>query len=283
MRKLNWENRGIKKVNSKEERLAEIYQDKTSNPYGLLENEYLIVEESGKVLDQMKWQDGKFKQVIPKTIEDDIHGKIKSKNIEQECALDMLLDEKTTVKMLTGTWGSGKSFLSLVSAFHAILKQGRFNKLVFIRNNVELKDSNPIGHLKGTYYDKMAPWAGILVDYLGGVDQLENFINREIIDIQHLGFIRGRSFSNSIVFSTESENLTREHVQLLLGRIGEGSILILEGDCRQTDAKAFEKDSGMEAAIKCLSGNKLFAYIHLEESVRSETAKLADLLDVERT
>jgi predicted ribonuclease YlaK len=71
-------------------------------------------------------------------------------------------------------------------------------------------------------------------------------------------------------------------VQLLLGRVAEGSILILEGDYRQMDAKAFEQDNGMLAAVNHLKGNRLFSYIHLNESVRSETAKLADLLD-ERT
>lgn len=73
--------------------------------------------------------------------------------------------------------------------------------------------------------------------------------------------------------------MTREHVQLLLGRVAEGSVLILEGDARQIDKYAFEKDNGLAAAINHLKGNRLFGYVHLKESVRSETAKLADLLD----
>ena len=98
------------------------------------------------------------------------------------------------------------------------------------------------------------------------------------IEIEHLGFLRGRDIKNTIIFCSEAEHLTRDHVKLLLGRVSEGSILILEGDCRQIDAKAFEKDNGLLAACDKLSGNRLFSYVHLPESVRSETAKLADLL-----
>ena len=79
--------------------------------------------------------------------------------------------------------------------------------------------------------------------------------------------------------ASEAEHLTRDHVQLLLGRVAEGSVLILEGDCRQIDKQAFVKDNGLHAVIECLKGNRLFGYVHLKESVRSETAKLADLLD----
>ena len=70
-------------------------------------------------------------------------------------------------------------------------------------------------------------------------------------------------------------------MQLLLGRVAEGSILILDGDARieQIDRKTFEEDNGLFSVIDKLNGNRLFGYVHLKESVRSETAKLADLLD----
>lgn len=226
----------------------------------------------------MKWQDGQYKSVISKPIQSDFHGKIKAKNIEQECAMDMLADKTTTVKTLSGSFGSGKSFLGLAWAMNAI-KNGEFSRLVWVRNTIEVKDSNSIGYLKGNYLDKMVPWAGPLLDFLGGIEALEDQINRGAIAIEHLGFLRGRNIADSILYCTEAEHLTREHVQLLLGRVAERSVLVLEGDCRQIDAKAFEKDNGLEAAITRLSGNRLFGYVHLNESVRSETAKLADLLD----
>lgn len=205
-------------------------------------------------------------------------GKVKAKNIQQAFVLDMLLDDTTTVKAITGSYGSGKTFLSCACAFN-MLQMGRFDKIMWVRNNIEVKDSNPIGHLKGSFYDKMIVWAMPLADHMGGKEVLDMYVNRGQIEIEHLGFLRGRDIKNTIVFCSEAEHLTREHVQLLLGRIGEGSILILDGDCRQVDAKAFERDNGLQAAVECLKGNRLFSYVHLEESVRSDTAKLADLLN----
>lgn len=238
------------------------------------------MNEDGSVADKLKWQDGEVKRVISKPFESEIYGKIKAKNVEQECLMDMLSDTSTTVKTISGPFGSGKSFLGLAYAFQAI-HEGKFEKLTYVRNTIEVKNSNSIGFLKGSYMEKMSVWAGPLIDFLGGVDQLEQNVERGTVEIEHLGFLRGRNISNSIIFATEAEHLTREHVQLLLGRVAEGSILILEGDCRQIDAKVFEEDNGLQAAINRLQGNRLFSYVYLQESVRSETAKLADLLNKE--
>ena len=118
-----------------------------------------------------------------------------------------------------------------------------------------------------------------LADHLGGRDVLESQMMLGKIEVEHLGFLRGRDIKNSVIFCSEAEHLTRDQVKLLLGRVSEGSILILDGDVRQVDKKVFEQDNGLVAAIDCLKGNRLFGYVHLCESVRSETAKLADLLD----
>jgi PhoH-like ATPase len=99
------------------------------------------------------------------------------------------------------------------------------------------------------------------------------------LEVIPLGHLRGRSLRNCIVFCTECENLTRQHIQLLMGRIDEGSQLWLDGDVKQRDKDIFEKSAGLERMVERLTGNKLFAHIHLEKSERSEVAALADLLD----
>ena len=205
-------------------------------------------------------------------------GRLRAKNPEQELAIDMLMDETTTVKVITGNFGSGKTLIATAAAYQ-LIQAGKFDKIVWIRNNIEVKDTNSIGALPGTYLEKLSVWAMPLADHLGGKDELEKQIAFGKIEIEHLGFLRGRDIRNSIIFCSEAEHLTRKHVQLLLGRVAEGSILILEGDCQQIDTKAFEQDNGLAAAINGLRGNRLFSYVHLKESVRSETAKLADLLN----
>jgi PhoH-like ATPase len=260
--------------------LSSLYENPTENIYDLFENEYIGVlsRDTGQPIDRLKWQDGRCKQIFKRPIESSVIGKVKPKNIQQAMTIDMLMDETTTVKTITGTFGSGKTFLSCACAF-SMLQQGRFDKIMWIRNNIEVRDSNPIGHLKGAYYDKMLVWAMPLADHMGGKEMLDMYINRGQIEIEHLGFLRGRDIKHTIIFCSDAEHLTREHVQLLLGRVGEGSILILDGDCQQVDARAFERDNGLQAAIDCLKGNRLFSYVHLRESVRSDTAKLADLLN----
>lgn len=236
------------------------------------------MDSDGNIVDRFKWQDGTHLTPTRKPLESNAIGKVRPKNIAQDFAIDMLLDETTTVKVMTGGFGSGKTFLGCAAAFH-LLQAGKYDKIVWVRNNIEVKDSNPIGHLKGTYMDKMSVWAMPLADHIGGKEALDMYIEKGQVEVEHLGFLRGRDIKHAIIFCSEAEHLTREHVQLLLGRVGEGSMLILEGDCRQIDAKSFEKDNGLEAAINCLKGNRLFSYVHLNESVRSETAKLADLLN----
>lgn len=271
--------RGYTIVPITDNRVLKLYERKDHNWFEVAENEYLLIlDEEGKPADRYKWQDGKYKQIYNKPLDSSALGKVKAKNVEQEFAIDMQLDDSTTVKVMSGGFGSGKTFLGCAAAF-SLLQNGRFDKLMWVRNNIEVKDSNPIGHLKGSFYDKMSVWAMPLADHIGGREMLEMFIQKGQIEVEHLGFLRGRDIKRTIIFCSEAEHLTREHVQLLLGRVSEGSILLLEGDCRQIDAKAFERDNGLEAAINKLHGNRLFSYIHLNESVRSETAKLADLLN----
>ena len=91
--------------------------------------------------------------------------------------------------------------------------------------------------------------------------------------------MRGRDIKNTIVYCTEAENLTKEHVQLLIGRIGEGSTLWMNGDFKQTDSSLFRINSGLMTVVERLSGHERFGYVQLQKTERSETAAMADLLD----
>lgn len=167
----------------------------------------------------------------------------------------------------------------MCSAALDMLERGKVDKLVYVRNNIEVKDSKPIGHLPGTGNDKLLPYAMVIADKLGGIEALNMFITQGRIELTHLGFLRGRDIKNSIIYCTEAENITRAHAQLLIGRVGEGSSLWINGDTRQTDMEVFSKDGGMDAMLQTLKGNPLFGYVKLLKTERSATAALADLLD----
>lgn len=252
-------------------------------------NGYLIVRDpdtatddnpAGDAVGWLRWNGKKYVPVKYKKISNRFTGDIKPLNDQQKLAFDMLQNDDITVKMLAGTFGSGKTMLMVSSAIDMIEKH-KFDKLIWIRNNIEVKNTKELGALPGTLLDKLgaASFAGPLADHLGGEAGLEYWINNGQVEVAHLGFIRGRDYKNSILMVSEAENLTKEHVQLLLGRVGEGSMLWLDGDLKQTDEAVFENNSGMRKAIQCLAGDPHFGYVYLNKTERSETAQLADLLD----
>lgn len=167
----------------------------------------------------------------------------------------------------------------LTSQAVSLLEENKFDKIVWIRNNVQVKDTDNLGALPGTELEKLLPYVGPLCDHLGGTEGVLRMIDKGQIEVMHLGFLRGRSIRNSIIICTEAENLTKEQLQLIIARVDEGSILMLDADCRQRDRASFEKSRGIEKMIERLKGQKLFGCVHLIKSERSETAAMADLLN----
>lgn len=259
--------------------LSAFYSDPHTNWFDCVENEYLLIlDKDEKPIDEYKWDGNKYVRLRFKNIDNMFSGRIAPRNVQQRMAFDMLQDDKTTIKIMTGCFGSGKTMLMVTHALDFIAKE-KFDKIVWVRNNIEVKDTTPLGALPGTAFDKLLPYVGPLADHVGGMEGIEDLMQRGHLEVQHLGFIRGRDIKNSIIISTEAENLTKQHVQLLIGRVGEGSNLWLEGDYSQVDKKVFEESSGMKRAVDKLKGEKLFSYINLPQTERSETARLADKLD----
>ena len=258
--------------------LAEFY----GNPavYGdmMLENQYLLIKDStGEVIDKYCYQNGELRQVFFCKLGGTFTGAIKPRNPQQVCLFDMLKDKTSKIKLVTGRFGSGKT-LAMTNAALELIEKGKFEKIVWVRNNVSVKDAPEIGFLPGTEIDKLMPYVMPLADHAGGEEGIKKMLEDGRLEVIPLGHLRGRSLRNSIVFCTECENLTRQHIQLLMGRIDEGSQLWLDGDIKQRDKDIFEKSAGLERMVERLRGNKLFAHVHLEKSERSEVAALADLL-----
>lgn len=270
--------KGYIEVTPMEEEWAKLYEHPEDNIYDCLQNQYLLVHGTNDTVDNFKWVNNSYKKLSYKQINNAFVSKVKPRNVQQECAFDMLQDKNTTIKVLTGRFGSGKTFLMVVNALQ-LLYDNKFERIVWVRNNIGVKDTKDIGALPGTELEKLLPYMMPLADHVGGVDGVGMLMNQGKLEMQHLGFIRGRDIKNSIIMCSEAENLTKQHVQLLIGRVGEGSNLWLDGDFKQVDSKVFETNNGLNIAIDKLKGHPLFGYVHLEKSERSETAAMADLLD----
>ena len=273
--------KGYVEVQLNDEKMAAFYSNKDvyAELFNLKENQYLLIKDStDEVVDKYCYQNGELRQVVFQKLGGTFTGAIKPRNPQQACLFDMLKDKTSKIKLVTGRFGSGKT-LAMTTAALELIEKGKFDKIIWVRNNVSVKDAPEIGFLPGTEIDKLMPYVMPLADHAGGAEGIKKMLENGTLEIIPLGHLRGRSLRNSIVFCTECENLTKQHLQLLMGRIDEGSQLWLDGDTKQRDRAIFEQSAGLETMIERLSGDKLFAHIHLEKSERSEVAALADKLD----
>ena len=270
---------GFKEVSLNDEEISSLFQPDLHNTFGCVTNQYLVANDAqGNNIGLFRSNGERLLKVPYKTVKGRFLGTVKPRNIQQQMALDILYNSDITVKIITGKFGTGKDFLMCAAATD-LLEHNKFEKIVYVRNNIEVKNSKPIGFLPGSYNEKMMPFAMPMADHLGGIDGLSLMISRGQIEIVHLGFMRGRDIKNSIIICSEAENMTKEHIQLLLGRVGEGSALWINGDFKQCDAEVFRKNSGLMVAVDKLKGHPRFGYVKLLKTERSETAAMADMLD----
>ena len=279
---------GWKKWYPSDEELVEFYTNNTV-PVELKENEYLLIyDKDNTLVAQCCFENGKLKKIGRSTIKISKPKELREpgkenqkvyapRNDEQICAFDLIKDRNKPVKLITGGWGTGKTMILVTGALEA-LKHNVFDKIIWIRNNVDVKDTKDLGALPGEVLDKLLPFLGPFIDH-AGEDEVRTMLNKGSLVVEPLQSLRGRNFENSLIMCSESENLTREHIQLIIARAADGSEVWLDGDTRQRDKAAFEKSKGLETMIERLAGNELFGYVHLIKSERSQTAALADLLD----
>ncbi len=283
---------GWKKWTPTSDEWIEFEASKHVPPFEMKENEYLLIySDDGLLCSQWRFFDGKLhkfgrssiKLEREKTKEENAGGRAKEKNLvylprndEQVCAFDMIKDGRTTIKLITGSWGCGKSMI-LVAAGLEALKAGKFEKIVWIRNNVRVKDTEDLGALPGEVNEKLLPYLGPFIDHCGE-EKVITMLNHGSLEIEPLQSLRGRNLKNTLIMCSEAENLTKEHIQLIIARAAEGSEVWFDADTRQRDKASFEKSRGVETLIERLQGNQLFGYVWLVKSERSDTAALADLL-----
>lgn len=151
----------------------------------------------------------------------------------------MLLDAlKTSTQVLVlGPAGTGKTYVTATYAADLYtLKE--VDKIVITRPHVSV--GKDIGFLPGTLEEKTYPWALPVLDVLEkhwGKGMLETAIKNGNVEMAPLALMRGRSFENSFIIVDETQNITTHELKMLLTRVGEGSIIVLNGDVQQSDLK----------------------------------------------
>lgn len=134
-----------------------------------------------------------------------------------------------------GPAGTGKTWLAVACAVEA-LEQNRVDRILLVRPAVEAGEK--LGFLPGDLTQKIDPYLRPLYDALYemmGVDQVTKKIEKNIIEVAPLAFMRGRTLNNSFIILDESQNTTREQMKMFLTRIGFGSTAVITGDDTQID------------------------------------------------
>ena len=257
-----------------EKDMALLYADPKMNVLKCITNEYAEVYENSELKDVLAWTGQEYRPLHYKEIKSDFLGQtIRPLNIEQKMAFDLLQNSNIPVKLLTGVPGSGKDFLMFLHAWD-LVRSGKKDKIIYVRNLVPFKDAPEIGFLEGSLQRKIEWGLGPIASILGeeGLKMAEEAGQIEPVN---LGFIRGMSWDNVILYVSEGQNITGGGYKLLVSRCGKNSELWINGDTLQTDGKKFESNNGIERMLKAWSGDKLFGTVKLLKTERSQVAELA--------
>lgn len=229
-----------------------------------------------KIVDKFRYDGSKFVKIKFREFESQILGKIKPRNIRQELYMDLLCNDKVPVKAALGLAGSGKTYLATAYALQE-LQQGKYERLVIIRNGIPVQGVPALGALPGDVTEKLKSSCMFMSDIIGDLF-FDSFLQQNKIQITYLGDMRSRSIANSVILCNESQNLNTELIKMVITRVAENSQLIFDFDLSQIDHKNFEKDNGMLSMIEGLQGNELFGMVELDRIERSAVARLAELI-----
>lgn len=253
-----------------------LYSDPQMNILKCKTNEFAKIYSGTELKDVLFWDGQSYRKLKYKEFTAPTGERISPRNIEQKMYLDLLQNDNIPIKLCLGRFGTGKSMFAETWATHQ-LQLGKYNKIIFVKNNLEVKGAGRLGILPGDEIDKQYPWLRQIEDHLGP-QLFEEYLSDGRIEPAHLSTLRGRDLKNCLILVDEAENLLTTNIQLLLGRVGEGSQIIFCADVKQCDYKDINM-SGIPQFIKGLAGNPLFGMVKLMKSERSAVSQCADLLD----
>lgn len=155
-------------------------------------------------------------------------------NIAQKELIYSIMSNSIT--LISGSAGTGKTLFS-IQTLYQLLKQNKINQILIVRLILENKYEN-IGALPGTEKDKLMPYLMPIIDNLElflPQGEIEYLINKELIKVVPISFLRGRTFTEKGVIVEEAQNLNEHEILTVATRIGEGTKMIFNGDDSQSD------------------------------------------------
>lgn len=277
---------GVKELDVSPALIDQFYKEKSvamPEEFKLLANQYVILKDASNpnhsAIGRFSERDEK---VVPLIIPTDSIWGVHPRNVEQSFALDCLLNDEIMFVTLVGKAGTGKTLLALAAGLYKTLDEGHFQRLLVSRPIFPM--GRDIGYLPGDVEQKLNPWMQPIfdnVEYLMGADKkaagrAQELINQGMLNIEPLTYIRGRSIPKQYLIVDESQNLTPHEIKTIITRAGQGTKVVLTGDCYQIDNPYVDSaNSGLTYSVERFKGQRISAHVTLSKGERSELAELA--------
>lgn len=214
---------------------------------------------------------------------------IKPKNPAQAFVMDALMDDNVSLVSLVGKAGTGKTLLALACGLQKTIDESRYQKLLVSRPIFPL--GKDIGYLPGEIEEKLNPWmqpifdnVDYIISFAGGEKPAkrpsrrawQELINQGMLQIEPLTYIRGRSLAYQFLIVDEAQNLTPHEIKTIITRAGEGTKVVLTGDCYQIDNPYIDSsNNGLTYVVERFKTEKITAHVTLTKGERSHLAELA--------
>ncbi|MDX8380511.1 MAG: PhoH family protein [Ghiorsea sp.] len=201
---------------------------------------------------------------------------VTARNLEQNLALNLLMDTELDLVALMGVAGSGKTLMALAAGMHQTLDMGLYDKILVTRATVPM--GQDIGYLPGTEKEKIEPWMGAITDNLAFLldepnNDIASLLGQHRIEIAALSFARGRTFTRTWLIIDEAQNLTPHQMKTLVTRMGEGSKIIILGNNAQIDTPYLTSHTnGLTLAVQKFADWDYAGHVMLRDSERSRLA-----------
>lgn len=248
-------------------------------------NEYVLLkgadQPNGKKLARYSRVQGGLVPLIKKR--DGVWG-IYPRNVEQQFAIDALLNEDIALVCLMGKAGTGKTLLAIAAGLEMTINRQIYSRVLVSRPIIPM--GRDLGFLPGDVNEKLGPWMQPIfdnIDYLFGSrkgernsQSWEELINQGLLHIEPLTYIRGRSLPSQYMIVDEAQNLSPHEVKTIITRAGEGTKIILTGDCEQIDSPYLDSiNNGLAYCIDRLKNEDIITHTVLKVGERSVLSEIA--------
>jgi len=225
------------------------------------------------ILDENKLRPLRFSKTNPV--------KIRPRNREQKFAIELLMSEDIRLVTLAGKAGTGKTLLALAAGLEKVLNN-KYSRLLITRPVIPM--GKDIGFLPGSKEEKLQPWMQPIFDNLDFIMQnnknskmsFEKLVDKDLIQIEALTYIRGRSVPEQFIIVDEAQNLSKHEIKTIITRAGKKTKIVLTGDPFQIDNPYLDlRNNGLTYLAHKFHNQKIAGHIMLKKGERSELARIA--------